>query len=163
MTAHRVLLPAVATAAVLVPAMLWEPASPAPTSPPGPELPDSVANAHFSAQLPFGCPEASLCCYPPPDELAVLVQGDAVWVGRKAGRQQPRRIPRDGSEWDHLVPILREFRSTSPSHDWIQVAVDDRASYEDLLRALVAADEAGVEVEVVEPALPVYPHHGWMG
>lgn len=95
--------------------------------------------------------------------VAVLVQEDAVWVGRKAGAQPPRRIVRDGREWDELVPILRQFRAAGEWYHSVQVAVDDRVAYEDLLRALIAADEAGVHVEVVEPALPVYPHHGRMG
>lgn len=153
-------LPAVLAAAVVLPMAVWEdvPAH-TPASPRGPELPDRVANAHFAAHLPFACPN---CCNSPLNGLAVLVQDDAVWVGRKSGHElrPPRRIPRDGREWDELISILLEIRPTDQRKTWIEVAMEDHVPYEDLLSALVAADQAGVRVEVVEPALPVYPHHG---
>jgi hypothetical protein len=153
------------TAAAVVPLLAAPPAPRrAESRPVEPERPDRVAHAFFLKQLPFGCP-SSCCRVVGWNELAILVQDDAVWIGTMYGPalKPPLRVPRDGHEWEALVQILAQFPKSYRRDRSVQLAVDDSVPYEDLLRALVAADDAGLPVIVVEPALPVYPHHGTEG
>ena len=110
-------------------------------------------------QLPFGEPPGRTCdCNVL--RAALLVQDDALLLGEMT-HNTPVRIPRDGNEWEVLDRLLRE-RVVDRVRDF-QVAVHDDATYEDLLTAMLVARAAGVHARVVQPALPVYPHHGWGG
>lgn len=123
-----------------------------------PERPDRVFATTHLDHLPFGMPYGYSC-----DcnvwRAALLVQDDALWLGDQI--DAPVRVPRDGNEWAVLERLLRD-RGIDHVRDF-QVAVHDDATYEDLLTAMVVARSTGIYPRVVQPALPVYPHHGYGG
>jgi hypothetical protein len=154
----RVTLVAVlAAAALIVPVAVWY----RPTSAPAAEAaelerPDRVLLAGQHDYLPFGCTETSSCCRWGALEAALLVTNEAMWFGTNA--DVPVHIPRDGREWETLDVLLRQWRVDGEVK--FEVAVHDDARYEDLLVAMVVARAAGAYPRVVQPALPVFPHHG---
>lgn len=160
------LLAALAAAALLVPVAVWyRPASaPAAATTAADERSDPVEVATAGDQLPFGCPGTAFCnCYYTA-RIAVLVQDDALWLGSNHGYfSPPVRLARaDGGEWAALRHVLLPV--ADQHHYKLEVALDDRATYSDLLLAMATAREAGFRTfQLVQPALPVYPNHGWEG
>lgn len=156
---RTILLAATLAAAVAVPiAVAPDTTRRTPTPGYDAERPDRVFSTTHLDELPFGQPPQRMCdC----NLLlaALLVQDDALWLGDLMN--EPVRIPRDGNEWAVLDRLLRE-RVVDRVRDF-QVAVHDDAKYEDLLTAMVVAHSAGIHARVVQPALPVYPHHGHGG
>ena len=164
------LLAAAVAAAILVPVALWyrPAAAPADAEPSAADdRPDRVEVAKVGDQLPFGCPGTQFCnCYSTA-RLAVLVQHDAVWLGSNHGYfAPPVRFQRDqgGAEWAALREVLLPVPIAELHHHTLEIAIDDRAAYSDLLLAMASAREAGFQTfQLVQPALPVYPNHGWEG
>ena len=162
---RALLLAAAAAAALIVPMAVWyRPAEPPATTLTADERPDRVEVAKVGDQLPFGCPGTQFCnCYSTA-RLAVLVQDDAVWLGSNHGYfSPPVRFPRgSGGEWAALRDLL--LPAAELHHHKLEIAIDDRAAYSDLLLAMASAREAGFQTfQLVQPALPVYPNHGWEG
>lgn len=159
------LLAAAAAAAILLPVAIWyRPAAP-PAAAAADDLPDRVEVAKGGDQLPFGCPGRMFCnCYFTA-RLAVLVQDDALWLGSNHGYfAPPVRFQRDqgGAEWAALRDVLLPVAELH--HHTLEIAIDDRAAFSDLLLAMASAREAGFQnLHLVQPALPVYPNHGWEG
>ena len=164
----RTTLLAAAAAAILLPVAVWyRPAAPSAASAQSAadDRPDRVEVARVGDQLPFGCPGTMFCnCYSTA-RLAVLVQDDALWLGSNHGYfAPPVRFPRDqaGAEWAALRDLL--LPAAEPHHHTLEIAIDDRAAYSDLLLAMASAREAGFQTfQLVQPALPVSPNHGWKG
>ena len=157
----RPLLLAAAAAAILVPVAVWyRPARP-PAAPAAElERPDSVFAAQHLDHLPFGLPGTRLCdCNHV--KAALLVQEDAIWLGTNTHPSSPARIPRDGTEWAVLEPALLSLAQQDVEQ--LEVAVHDDARYEDLLSAMLLARSTGLQPRVIQPGLPVYPHHGHGG
>ena len=156
-----ILLVPLAAAAILAPLAVWyRPATPPAAAEPNDERPDRVLLAVQHDYLPFGCTETSSCCRWGALEAALLVANDAMWFGTTASI--PVRIPRDGHEWETLDSLLREWQVNREEVEF-EVAVHDDARYEDLLVAMLVARAAGAYPRVVQPALPVFPHHGTGG
>ncbi len=127
------------------------------------DLPERVIGTGYSDHLPFGSPAGKIWCGDH-SGLAVLIQPEAVWVGAAKGEalRPPLRIPRDGHEWERVESVLRAMRREDGGPD-VEIAVDDSASYQDLLVAMLTLRELGQWMHLVTPGLPVYPHHGHGG
>jgi hypothetical protein len=154
-----ILLVPLAAAAVLAPLAVWyRPVSAPAAETDEVERPDTVLAAQYVDQLPFGCRRTSFCCGNH-EEIAILVDQSALWVGSKA-IGAPRRVARDGREWEVLAANLRDLDPWGDFPD-VQIAVHDGATYEDLLAAMLSAQSVGARPRVIQPALPAYPNHGW--
>ncbi len=154
---YSLLVPAVAAAVLSAAALVRRP----PTATAGARIPDLFTAGTVMNQLPlFSCVPERTCC-DTTVAVAVLVGQEDIWVCHTRFRD-PVHIARDGREWDAVVPVLREGRAFNPDYIKIEVALDDRVEYGDFLRAAAAADQAGNRsvLQLVEPALPVYPRHG---
>ncbi len=91
---------------------------------------------------------------PPPDQLALLVSRDAVWVGRASGERVRIGAVGDEHDWVSLQTALREERadpSLAGRRD-VEVAGEDGVTYQTIVSAMDVAIAAGFdEVKFVDP------------
>lgn len=144
---HRLLVPALAAAAILVPVAIWYLPARRPAPPRTSEIPDGIM-AEICTCNPLGCREGMLCDV---NRLKVTVV-----VGRSALRLESNwlgsvpPIARDGREWQTLRAVLRPL-DLDPEFRDLMLRLDDDAEYGDLLAALAFSRAAGFPPYVVQP------------